>query len=120
MTQGTSEDNVRDELNEAAGWAGARGENARRPPRGSEAAWLQGVKDTVQDEWSVIFRLRSNSPEGNPARLERGSPRGQRPAQAGGRAEIVGRETHAPLNPVAFVSTYGYASDAASLGEAIR
>jgi hypothetical protein len=27
--------------------------------------------------------------------------------RAGDRAEIVGRETHAPLNPVAAVSTYG-------------
>jgi len=40
--------------------------------------------------------------------------------RAGDRAEILGRETHAPPNPVAFVSTYGYASEAASLGEAIR
>jgi hypothetical protein len=32
----------------------------------------------------------------------------------------MGRETHAPLNPVAFVRTYGYASDAASLGEAVE
>ena len=27
--------------------------------------------------------------------------------RAGDRAQIVGRETHAPPNPVAFVSTYG-------------
>jgi hypothetical protein len=41
--------------------------------------------------------------------------------RADDRAEIVGRETHAtPLNPGAFVSTCGYASDTASLGEAIR
>jgi hypothetical protein len=40
--------------------------------------------------------------------------------RADDRAEIVGRETHAPPIPVAFVSTCGYASDTASLGEAIR
>ena len=40
--------------------------------------------------------------------------------RAGDRAEIVGRETHAPPNFGAFVSTYGYASDTVSLGEAIR
>jgi hypothetical protein len=32
--------------------------------------------------------------------------------RAGDRAEIVGRETHAPLNPVAAVSTYGMRASA--------
>ncbi|HSK82555.1 MAG TPA: hypothetical protein VK902_04020 [Rubrobacter sp.] len=43
MTQGTVKDNVRDELNEAGA-------------RGSEASWLWGVKDNVQDERSESFR----------------------------------------------------------------
>jgi hypothetical protein len=32
--------------------------------------------------------------------------------RAGDRAKIVGRETHAPLNPVAAVSTYGMRASA--------
>ena len=32
--------------------AGATEKTARRPPPGSEAAWLRGVKDNVKDEWA--------------------------------------------------------------------
>ena len=44
---GGTKDNIRDELGEAD-----RERTARRPPRGSGTAWLQEVKDYVQDEWA--------------------------------------------------------------------
>ena len=55
--------------------------------RGSEASWLREATRPIE---SVDLRELSNLHK-----------------RVGDRAGIVGRETHAPLNPVAAVSTYG-------------
>jgi hypothetical protein len=53
MTQGTVKDNVRDELDEAAG-RGRRDREDRKEATPEEVRQLSsgGVKDNVQDEWA--------------------------------------------------------------------
>ena len=53
--------------------------------RGSEASWLREARPIENVDLREVSNLHKRS---------------------GDRAEIVGRETHAPLNPVAAVSTY--------------
>jgi len=53
MAQGTVKDNVRDELDEAAGReAGAREERKEATPEEVRQPGSGGVKDNVQDEWA--------------------------------------------------------------------
>jgi hypothetical protein len=109
MAQGTVKDNLRDELDEAAGWGRCEREERKE-------ATPKEVRQPDSGGARTTSRTSGASPSGEGQVLREAT----RPIEiadlhevsnlrksTGDRVEIVGRETHAPPNPVAAVSTYG-------------
>jgi hypothetical protein len=109
MAQGTVKDNVSDELDEAAG-------RGRREREERKEATPEEVRHHDSGGSRTMCRTGGASPSGEGQVLREATRSIERAdlrevtdlrKWAGDRAEIVGRETHAPLNPVAAVGTYG-------------
>jgi hypothetical protein len=109
MAQGTVKDNVGDELDEAAGWG-------RREREERKEATPEEVRQPVSGGSRTTSRTGGASPSGEGQVLREAT----RPIEIadlheisnlrksrGDRVEVVGRETHAPPNAVAAVSTHG-------------